>query len=116
MGKKSTFKQLRAVSQKLPQYLQPTKVRISGKDILKKNPLAKMVDGTPIEADKFYLADSFIPKNHYRALKKAYKKGGHKEAVEYFKAIADSGASAIQGQMEIRNGINERASLIPFGL
>lgn len=93
MGKNKKFKALRAAAKKLPTFIKDTKVRVTGQDLLDKNPDAKDSTGNPIYYKEIYLVTAPQKVNHYRAMKKAMSKEGMKGAVDYFKqsvAIAKS--------------------------
>lgn len=59
----------------LPVVTHKTRVLVSGEEILKTMPNAK-VDDVPVEPDKTYSIAAQMPTNHYRAMKKLYAQKG----------------------------------------
>lgn len=106
--KKRLLKEIRRASTLLPVYLQPTKVRVTGKEILEKNPNAKAGDGTAICADKIYLVDAQAPVNHTRKMKKLLREGGANAVDAYIMQMAETANRTVKSQTEIASGIQER--------
>lgn len=113
MGKKKHLSELRQASAMIPAYLQPTKVLMSGKELRNKG--IKDENGQDPHPDKTYLVSTQVPKNHYRQLKKNFKKGGMKMVNEYIHEMLEVNMRAIVTTDTITNGLADRQSAITSG-
>lgn len=113
MGKKKQLSELRQAAAMIPAYLQPTKVLMQGKDLLNKG--IKDETGKDPDTAKTYLVATQVPKNHYRQLKKNFKKGGMQSVNAYIHEMLEVNIRAIQSTNELGNGIADRQAAITSG-
>jgi len=115
MANKKTLKSFREVSRKLPIVEQPTRMKVIGSEIIKHNPNAKDTEGNALDSEKVYSCDATMKKNHYRAMKKIFKKGGIESVNKYIQDVIafENGRRSLIN--ESLGGLTERRQSITHG-
>lgn len=113
--KKKVLKQLRQFEQMLPQTTSSANVYATGKELLEIRPDLKDSSGKPIDPNKSYLVPGYVRNNHYRTMKKIYKKKGEEGLKEFAKMMGDFENGRITMVEEAIGGISERAQSIRAG-
>lgn len=107
--KKQLLQEFRQASYMLPKIIVPTKMNITGLELLKGGTTTDE-DGNPIDSEKIYQIDAETNVNHVRKMKKLYKKGGVEAVDKYVLETAALANAAVKGQEEMISGMEQRAS------
>lgn len=89
MAKKSSYKQMRMVAEKLPANFTEGIMTITGGKILEHKPTAKDAEGNPVDEKKLYKIPVQYNVNHYKRIKKIFKAMGYKGVDQYVNELID---------------------------
>lgn len=122
--KKKLLKEFKEVAAMFPKTYSPSRIRVTGAEILKYNPDKKDEKGNPVQPDKIYMMDGGVRNNHMRGLKKAYQREGMKGVEKYVKQMAEMAAEAklttheqkVESKKIIESLQQRQQAMIPIGL
>ena len=97
----------------IPVYLQPTNVSMQGHELIDKG--IKCEGGKAIDPSKTYVVPSHKQKNHYREMKRLFKKDGMSAVNKYLKDMLEVNTRAIVATDTITNGLHDRQQAITSG-
>ena len=83
MAKKSSFKQMRQYAAGLPVQIQEGKTYLRGDALLETSKTGLDKDGKPFLPDQWYEVPTEQGVNHYRRIKKLFKRGGYDAVRQY---------------------------------
>ena len=114
MASKQILRQIKQFANMLPVVTHKTRVFVSGEEILKTMPDAK-VDDVPVEPDKTYSIAAQMPTNHYRAMKKLYAQKGEEGLYLYAEMMRQFREGEVRLAVDTIGGLVMRKNEITWG-
>lgn len=114
MASKQILSQIRQFANMLPVVSHKTRVLVSGEEILKTMPDAK-IEGEPIDPEKTYSIAAQMPTNHYRAMKKLYAQKGEEGLYLYAEMMRQFREGEVRLAVETIGGLVMRKKEITWG-